>query len=197
MRLLTTILFFTLLPLYNLANASKLKWQNEPISVFSIELGKPIPSSIPTCPPVNYNNYRPNQEFCKENNPYTKGSLALIKFSKIPMENILKTLIAFTYDGVVGSIHASALHDNYQEFRAILIERYGQPTKIESGSVRTQAGVNWPSETLTWSGKLISIQLHERFENITTSVMIVNHLLTLESRAKARGDAIKKSATEL
>ncbi|TKS54375.1 hypothetical protein E4582_06055 [Luteimonas yindakuii] len=191
-----TIIFALLIPLQSVIAATP-RWQSEPTAVFGVELGAPLSEDIPTCPPIDYRNYRPRDSFCKESSPYSEGSLAIVRFDKIPMGNILSTIEAFTYDGVVGAIHASSPHGNYQQFRAVLIERYGQPTSIKTDTVRTKAGVDWTSEVLTWSGTNVTIQLHERYDTVTASTMVVTHLQTISARQVERESAVKKAASEL
>lgn len=183
--------------LYGTLSFASAGWQAEPTAVLGIELGAPISIHTPICPRIDYRNYRPRQEFCREDDPYTEGSLAIVRFDKIPMGNILSTVSAHTYDGVVGSVHANSPHSNYQQFRGVLIERYGQPTSIETKNVRTKAGVDWTSEVLTWTGNTVSIQLHERHETVNASTMVVDHLPTMAAQEGERANAIKRAASEL
>lgn len=197
MRITLALVIFATILAPKLAIAAKPTWQSEPSTVFGIALGEPISSKIPDCAPVDYRNYRPHESFCKETSPYPTNDVVLVEFKKIPMGNILSTITAFTYEGIVGSLHASAPHGNYSQFREALIEKYGQPTKILKETVRTNAGVDWPSEVLRWTGINVSIELHERMERVTVTTMVVSHTPTLKSHDNYRKNAAKSAASEL
>ena len=196
MKLRAAILLPALIVSCYATNSANAEWQSEPTTVFGIELGEPISSKIPVCPPTNYYDGS-RKEFCKEDKLYSIRGLAVIKFDKIPMEGILKKITAFVYDGVVLSIQAETFDNNYQQLRLALIEKYGQPTITKKESLKTKAGVDWESEILTWSGKNVSIQLHERFDTINSSAMIVSHLPTMAIREKEKENSAKKAASEL
>ena len=197
MKITLALVFFAILLPSKESIAAKPAWQSEPSTVFGIALGEPISSNIPDCAPIDYRNYRPHEVFCKETSSYESDGIGLVKFQKIPMGNILSTITAFTYEGVVGSLHASAPHDNYSRFREALIEKYGQPTKILKDKVKTNAGVEWPSEVLRWTGVNVTIELHERMERVTVTTMVVSHVPTLKSGDIYRKDAAKRAASEL
>ena len=173
------------------------KWTSEPTSVLGIELGAPILDKIPDCPARKRGSLAAPEQFCKRVGSVVRDDLGFVDFDSIPMGAILSTITAFTYDGVVGSVHAVSPHRNYAELRAVLVERYGPPSHISMTTVKNTAGAELASELLEWAGVAVSIQLHERFERITTSALLASHLPTLAQHADREEARIKKAAAEL
>jgi hypothetical protein len=177
--------------------ATPAPWANEPTSVLGIELGTVIRDNIPDCPQRKRGDLTSPSQFCKRIGTLVREGQGYIDFDAIPMGAILSTITAYTYDDAVGSVHALAPHRNYSDLRAALVERFGPPSTVSTSTVKTTAGVELSSELVEWVGKAVSIQLHERFERITTCAMIASHLPTLAKHADREDARIKKAAAEL
>jgi hypothetical protein len=168
-------------------------WAHEPSSVFGLKLGEPVASSgIPACPRL-----RPGQGFPSElcidaSTPYADRVQML---NALPIKESYSGSIHLV-DGMVSALHVETNHDSYARLRAVLIERYGQPTKRESASVTSMGGVVLPSETLEWIGRSNSLHLFERFDRIDRSMAaFTNNVLTEKSAEKAN-QAVKDAASK-
>lgn len=48
---------------------------------------------------------------------------------------------------------------NYEQVKAVFIERYGTPTRAQVQTVQSAAGASFENETLSWSGRSVDITL--------------------------------------
>ena len=74
------------------------------------------------------------------------------------------------FHGQFELLHIEIDHNNYAKLRAILIERYGRPTKADTSTVTSNGGVTLPAETSEWIGSTNSLRLFERFGSINKSL---------------------------
>lgn len=171
-------------------------WTQEPASVFGLKLGEPMGASdIPGCRPYSPRESSIQKELCIEPGP---GPYA----DRIATLNALPIDVAYSAsihldDGLVSSLHIDISHDNYAKLRAILIERYGKPTKSNSSTVTSNGGVTLPAETLEWIGRNNSVYLFERFDRIDKSLAAFkNNELTRKS-AERIIEKQKESASKM
>ncbi len=183
------------------------KWAQEPSTVLGIELGAPLSGAIPVCQPLGGDaevviGYRPSggsstpRSMCRVQ-PDAYSVADVVQFRYFPLRDLLSSVEAYMHQGVVSRVQAELPNYNYPELRAVLIERYGQPTSTETLVVRTNAGAEWSSELLTWSGATVTIQLREMFDTIEKSAMFVRHLPTEATKYTDQQEKVKQAASEL
>ncbi len=140
-------------------------WEKEPSTFMSIKLGAPL--SVPECPSTNSYGIvvsRPEKttgpcaEISKDN--YFLGNMKA--FFNVRMVLIDKNVEAV--DATVYSFEWTLLRD-------ALLEKYGPPQSITTEKVRTQAGVEYERETLTWIGQHLTIRAQSIGSDIEKSTL--------------------------
>lgn len=169
-------------------------WQQEPAAVFGLKLGEPLTASdIPACPPYRPGYGLPNT-LCIENSP---GPYAdkVATLNALPLNEVYSASVHMQ-NSQVSSLHLDFQHDHYAKLRAILIERYGPPTKSSIAEIKTRAGLAVPAETLEWIGRKNSLTLFERFQRIDKSLAaFTNNALSQQAELQAQ-DKVKESASK-
>lgn len=175
-----------------LVSASALsQWQQEPTSVMGIELGG-TQQSIPKCPPGNAALL--SQTTCVE---LSSIEPKIGTLWGLPVKFVLGGGDVFFVDQRVAQIAIKVRHsDDYARLRQILIERYGQPHKVESLVVTANSGAVVTSEETSWSGDRVFILLSERSDRIDRSqASFVFRPLMRRSNGYSR-DAVKGEAAK-
>ena len=169
-------------------------WQQEPVAVFGLKLGEPLTASdIPVCPP-----YKPGygvpDALCIEKlpGPYAEKMATL---NSLPINEVYSASVHLQ-NSQVSSLHLDFKHEHYAKLRAILIERYGPPTKSSVAEIKTRAGLAVPAETLEWIGRKNSLRLFERFQRIDKSLAaFTNKDLSQQAGLHAQ-DKVSESASK-
>jgi hypothetical protein len=189
------ILLGSVVALFFLCNQAQAQaWQQEPVAVFGLKLGEPLTASdIPMCPP-----YRPGyglpDALCieKMSGPYAEKMATL---NALPINEVYSASVHLQ-NSQVSSLHLDFKHDHYAKLRAILIERYGPPTKSSIAEIKTRTGLSVPAETLEWVGKKNSLRLFERFQRIDKSLAaFTNNDLSQQAGLQAQ-DKVRESASK-
>lgn len=174
------------------------RWDKEPETVFGIPLGEAIPAGlVPTCPPVGRENgYKQPTELCIE---FSSGRYAneIAALNALPFRDIAHSSSIHFDDGRVSNILISLNHNGYDKMRQILVERYGEPTKIERSTVTSMAGASIDSERLSWVGVKNSVSLSERSDRIDRSLVVFSNNALTQSAEKKRKNAVKDAASKL
>jgi hypothetical protein len=173
-------------------------WDKEPETIFGLKLGEVLPTDVlPQCPVPNYaNKYQQPKEFCIDprTGPYADQTVML---RMLPLSEITTVAPIYFEDGRFYSLHLRAPHDYYQKLRTLLVERYGPPTYSETTMVKSRAGAEFTSETLTWRGKKNSILLIERQGSIDSSLAAISNNELTELAAKRIQDGLKANASKM
>lgn len=132
------------------------------------------------------------------------GSGTFSVFSYRVVSPLRNSLRVHTQNGVIVSIEATFSTDNYAKMKAILIERYGDAYRNDAAELRTNGGVVFPVETLSWFGNKVSLEVRSLVERKFISQTLVSSgviLITNNEWAKLNGEAeksnIKSSAGKL
>jgi hypothetical protein len=175
--------------------ASAQTWKKEPASVFGLKLGAPIQASgIPFCEtgPRSSSN---QADLCIEPGPGLYADrIATLK--ALPIE-VAESASIMLEGGLISSLHIDISHDNYGKFRGILIERYGNPTKVSSSTVTSNGGVTLPAETMEWVGRNNTLYLFERYGHIDKSTAIFRNNELTRKTAQRIIEKQKESASKM
>lgn len=175
-----------------------IKWDKEPEAVFGIKLGDSIPAgSFPECIlPSRANGYKNPTEMCIESGPGPyAGKIATLHAAPLPQ--VSSTATINLDDTLVSSIHINFHHENHEKMRAILIERYGPPTKTDISTVQTGAGASFQAETLAWEGAKNSVRLFERWDTASKSLAVFSSNQLSEKQGNRILKSLKDSASKL
>lgn len=164
-------------------------WQAEPSTVFGIPLGGST-AQVRTCPDEDWKNVEPA---CQVTN---KHLTSLIHLYGVPKLGLPYTAQLVPRDGRVMAIRLRHKQEHFAQMRALLEERYGAPTKVQTETAVTQQGGRFGNTTLEWTGKKVSIVAIERIGTINDSLVSFsdNELLrsqTEESESRTKGAASK------
>lgn len=159
-------------PINNKKNAiteSSKAWLKEPNAVFGIKIGNPLADSqIQPCPEKSYE----SKSICLITSSYkTNDGKPIYSVGGHPFDY---AGISINIDeiGVVSDIQARMSHDRFHEFVAALISRYGEPTLTANEEIQTKSGGKYKNQTLTWTGKHLTITALERVTTITDSYVV-------------------------
>lgn len=104
------------------------------------------------------------------------------------------------------TLSANIKSENYQVAKQILIEKFGNQHELVTSSIQSNAGVNFPIETLRWQGDMFSITLQsmtqrEYIESLgktaETGTLTIRDLEFEKSSTEVDRNLIKKKANNL
>jgi hypothetical protein len=147
-------------------------WDQEPTSVFGIQFGKPLLSSVAECPKITQFGMT-RYEWVGVGHPCFGTEYGLTQVYNVP--NFFDVYVT-EIGGSVESISAAFNNGNSPSYATLdsagmasaLIQRFGAPHSDLTETVRTRAGVPYPNRTLAWRGKNISIDFRsvdEQFDH--------------------------------
>lgn len=172
-------------------------WTREPDTILGIKLGVPVASlALPTCPPRKglFPDPLPT-ELCILPYEYSSENKYSYLFGT-PDLGLSYTATLFLFENEVLGLLLRLDQSKFEMMKAILIERYGKPTKIETLEVTTGAGAKFSSQEVIWEGKKINITAIEREVDFDkSSVKFTDQLLAGKVNAvnesKKKGAALK------
>ncbi len=88
-------------------------------------------------------------------------------------------------------------HDDYQEIRRLLVERYGEPTTVTPGTASNRMGATFSNETVIWLGKRLMLTLQERANKVDRTAAIFEYLPRVEKQIKQRNEQRKSDASKM
>jgi len=173
------------------------KWDREPEAVFGIKLGGLVSElSLPLCPPKNRAGFYDTEpaNLCIFNSPYLPEKGADL-YGTPELTVPYRASLGY-YKGVVSAIYLRLHQSNFEKLKAILMERYGPPTKVEVLEVTSGAGAKLTSQQIEWKGVKTNIMAIERVDTITQSYVAFSDVGTLEKKvfdlnSSTKGDAAK------
>lgn len=169
---------------------AKPAWAQEPTSVLGLELGAAVDHySLPACkdqPPDP-----PKYGFCvtfASNLNAGIGGIAVPAFDSgvIEMQGDIPT-----------SVGLFAAHKNFERVKAVLIERYGRPTRASVSTLQNMAGATFQSQTLEWVGARVSLTLVERAGKVDQTAAVFRYLPAAQKDKAREASEVKSSAGKL
>jgi len=161
-------LFFAaaLMAIGTTTTASAQAWPKEPTAVFGIPIGQEIGAgTFPTCPKRSYaTGYESPTSPCLE-----PGNRSMMFLQGINIPGVASSATIYLDDGMVRSVDLETRHESYGQLKAMLVERYGSPTKVDREEVKNNAGAAFPNEISRWVGATNSITLTERHGRVDRS----------------------------
>jgi hypothetical protein len=85
----------------------------------------------------------------------------------------------------------------FTELLATFTEGYGEPTKIETQTVRNRAGATFTNRIATWTGEKISIRLEERWGTVNDGMVTYETPAWKNHIRKEIKDSVKKGVKDL
>jgi hypothetical protein len=101
------------------------------------------------------------------------------------------------HEGRVLAVTRTIGHTDWLKLKAVLVERFGQPTSSETGSVVTGGGARLSSETLLWKGQRVEIVASERLGRIDRSSVTFADVALMERQNLQDRKSIKEGAKRL
>jgi hypothetical protein len=103
------------------------------------------------------------------------------------------TLYQFKDDRLV-TIALSFESSSYDTVKAIFIERYGPPTRVEATPMKTMMGVEYQNETVLWIGKVVKVNLMRIAGSVDKSLVMMSDNEYIAEQERAADEARKKAA---
>lgn len=163
------------------------QWSQEPQAVFGITLGAPPDSGLfPACVDAGpANAYRGSQDPCMTIRPF---NLPIVSYKNLSLPAGYSALSAFFEGDAVSSVHFGFAAEDYPKIKSALVERFGPPHTVISGTATTRMNVTVSNETASWRGQVNSITLMERNDTIDKSLAtFTNNALMLKADERRRG----------
>lgn len=146
-------------------------WAQEPTSVLGIKLGVPLAElALAEC--ESYSSTPPRDAPCTVKDKYNLQKGRFENLTGMPKIGVDYASSLNLHEGVVRSLVLKLDHKDFLKLRSILEERYGAPTQVERGTVTSGAGAVLNSDTLTWTGKKITLLLLERSVTVDSTYAI-------------------------
>lgn len=165
-------------------------WAAEPTKFFGIRLGAEIKQTdIGNCG-MSSTQADPDITVCA-----TGGNDKIITISRFPIAEFESGYVGLV-DGTVSVVKARLAQRNFQKARALLVERYGQPTMVNAGTVQNAMGASFSNEELTWVGVNVTLFVRERDGKIDQSGVSVLHHQTVEKGTAKEGEKRQSEAAK-
>lgn len=175
--------------------ASAESWPKETDTMFGIKLGAPITSgTVPQCAPTARAYEIPKGTCYEASGPYSDRLARL--WGLDALRQIASSAYVHFHEGLVESISVDLKHDYYQTFKALLLERYGPPTKITPGEVMIRSGARIAIETLEWNGQQHDLILIERSGRVDEAQMSFSNRAVREGKRGATQEKIREDASK-
>jgi hypothetical protein len=171
------------------AAAAQQAWR-EPAAVLGIPLGAPFAeagfedcSGVPATPP------------CVDADKSTDRLKTLVRLPDLGLVAGYR-LQVLLHEGLVSAIVLTARHGDYERLRAVLVERYGEPTLRKTERVQSRMGAVFPSEQLLWVGKRVRIMAREHHDTLDQSAVMFSDVATSGRVRDARRGAASESTRD-
>ena len=163
----------------NFALGENKPWPKEPKSFRGVPFGASEAEALYKIPSMGN---------CRNNE--TLGRMCLDSGFKIGDVPFVKNTFVF-YDDKLVSVNVNFKSKDYDFIKDVFIEKYGEPKEIEREKVKTEAGIEYENEILTWRGDIIEIHVEKYSRNINNGIAIYSNINWLE-----RLDKINKRKEE-
>lgn len=163
--------------------APPMPWEAEPDSFMGLRLGESFSQQIQQCSTTNMLGY--NGPICSS---ASLNGMALLE--GYPQLGVVMRVTGSYSSDTLQSVSISVKHYDYDQLKAILLKRYGQPTLEEAVEYRTVGGAPVEGARLHWSGKRVSILLSEYADDLNRSIMTIG----MNSASAGRQSDLDRSA---
>lgn len=169
------------------------QWRNEPESIMGIKLGAPLTESAMA---------RCSSPDAKPSEPCLEKQGGL---SEAPARFLISRQ-AFAYadfhviidaTGVVSQLMVLLPQRNFNEFSAVLVERYGSPTRATTEQLQNRLGAAFSSRKMEWIGRRVRIMAMERGNTLDRSVVSIQDIVSVDREMQQDRDKVKDAASKL
>ncbi|WP_152645533.1 hypothetical protein [Pseudomonas sp. 10-1B] len=164
-------------------------WAQEPTSFLSIKLNEKLIYQLKQCP----EDYSVPDEMCYER-PYIEGYYSL---RSTPPLGIGYGAAVVTHESQIREIRLTTKVENYDTVKAMLLQKYGQPLKQSSETVKTKVGVSFQNEKSYWDGQKVMLILDKYGDTIDKSEISVISKDIAHKAIKAEKDEMINHASQL
>jgi hypothetical protein len=121
---------------------------------------------------------------------------AIVKPSpEYEFEDKLNFVFTFHKDRFVEAV-GTFENPNYEQVKAVFIERYGTPTRAQVQTVQSAAGASFENETLHWGGRNVDVTLSRFGDRVDTGNVHVCLKAYMKAQ-KTKDDQEKKKAASV
>lgn len=168
-------------------------WKGEPDAVIGIKLGAPLSaSSMARCSAADAKVEDP----CLEKQGGLDEAPARFIVRRQPF-GYADFHVIVDGTGVVSQLMVILPQKQFDDFSAVLVERYGRPTKAETQQWQNRLGATFPSKKLEWNGRRVRILAMERGSSIDRSVVSIQDIVAVDRDMQMERDKLKNSASKL
>jgi hypothetical protein len=176
---------------------------NEPDEFRGLKFGEDLRQMIPECPSSytagrKYYHWTDTKERCWQPLFAPSGPEAVYELHNFPSLGRVPAgqLWAMQIDNRFSHISITVEHDLFaDDLRQMLVTRYGRPTEDKTVQVQTKAGAFFTSRELTWAGKHINVEFHERSTRIDETRVDVYTLAWMAYQQQKR-DQLRRQGAE-
>jgi len=119
----------------------------------------------------------PSMGNCRNNE--NLGRMCLDSGFKIDNVPFVKNTFVF-YDDKLVSVNFNFKSKDYDFIKDVFFKKYGDPNKIESKKVKTEGGMEYENEIITWRGDIIELHVEKYSRNINDGIAIYSNIRWLE-----------------
>lgn len=152
----------------NFALGGNKPWPKEPKSFRGVPFGASEAEAL---------NKIPSMGNCRNNE--TLGRMCLDSGFTVGEVPFVKNTFVF-YDDKLVSVNVNFKSKDYDFIKDVFIKNYGEPKKIERERVKTEGGIEYENEILTWRGDTIELHVEKYSRNINTGIVIFSDIRWLK-----------------
>jgi len=168
-------------------------WRGEPEAVMGIKLGAPLSaSSMSRCSAADAKIEDP----CLDKQGGLEEAPARFIVKRQPF-GYADFHVIVDGTGIVSQLMVILPQKQFDDFAAVLVERYGRPTRSETQQWQNRLGATFPSKKLEWNGKRVRILAMERGSSIDRSVVSIQDIAAVDRDMQLERDKLKNSASKL
>lgn len=168
-------------------------WRGEPEAVMGIRLGAPLSaSSMARCSAADAKIEDP----CLDKQGGLEEAPARFIVQRQPF-GYADFHVIVDSTGIVSQLMVILPQKQFDDFAAVLVERYGKPTRSETQQWQNRLGATFPSKKLEWNGRRVRILAMERGSSIDRSVVSIQDIAAVDRDMQMERDKLKNSASKL
>jgi len=119
----------------------------------------------------------PSMGNCRNNE--TLGRMCLDSGFKVGDVTFVKNTFVFYNDKLV-SVYFNFKSKDYDFIKDTFIKRYGEPKNTVNDKIKTEGGMKYENEILTWKGDNIELHVEKYSRNINNGIVIYSNIRWLE-----------------
>lgn len=114
------------------------------------------------------------------------------KIGEVQVQN----LISFSLDGKFSAVILNFKSEDFDFLKSVLIEKYGEPSKVERSPLKNRMGATFEQEHLFWQGKTMRVQALKYTDTISNGVAGIGLNSFFEKDNTFKKDKAKKAADD-